>query len=200
MNVAFGMKAHSGWAALVVIGTRSGELQVVDRRRMELVEKDEASWAKQPYHAAERLNAGDARDLVRRGIETARRIAVREMRAAVTRARDAGHEVAACAVLVVDPMPDWTVDQIVAVHFRMHKAEGVLFRDALVRAATACSLRLLGIPEKQLDAHAERALATSVNSLRKTIASLGKSVGAPWGKDQKDASLAAMIALQVQMT
>jgi hypothetical protein len=196
MNVAFGLKAHSGWAALVVLGTRSGELHVVDRCRMELVEKDEASWAKQPYHAAKRLNASDARDLVRRGLETTRRIAVREMRTAVKRAREAGHEVAACAVLVVDPMPDWTIDEILAVHFRMHKAEGVLFRDAVARAATACSLRLLGIPEKQLDEHAERALATSVNSLRKTIALLGKSVGPPWGKDQKDASLAAMIALR----
>jgi hypothetical protein len=199
MKVAFGMKAHSGWAALVVLGTRSGELQVVDRCRVELVEKDEASWAKQPYHAAESLNTGDARDLVKRGLEAARRIAVQEMRAAVTRTRAAGHEVIACAVLVVDPMPDWTVDQILAVHFRMHKAEGVLFRDALARAATACGLKLLAIPEKQLDEHAEQALATSLNSLHKTIASLGKSVGPPWGKDQKDASLAAMIALQGQM-
>ena len=199
MKIAFGMKAHSGWAALVVLGTRSGELQVVDRCRMELVEKDEASWAKQPYHAAERLNPGDARDLVSRGLVTARRIAVREMRTAVTRAREAGHEVAACAVLVVDPMPDWTVDEILAVHFRMHKAEGVLFRDALARAARACGLRLVGIPEKQLDEHAEHALRTSLSSLRKSIASLGKSVGPPWGKDQKHASLAAMIALQGQM-
>jgi hypothetical protein len=199
MKVAFGMKAHSGWAALVVLGTHSGELQVVERCRMELVEKDEASWAKQPYHAAERLNAGDGRDLVRRGLEAAHRIAIREMRTAVKRAREAGHEVAACAVLMVDPMPDWTVDEILAVHFRMHKAEGVLFRDALARAARACGLRLLHVPEKQLDEHAERALTTSLNSLRKTIASLGKSVGPPWGKDQKDASLAAMIALQGQM-
>jgi len=38
MRVAFGMKAHSGWASLVVLGTRGGELQVVDRSRMELVE------------------------------------------------------------------------------------------------------------------------------------------------------------------
>jgi hypothetical protein len=196
MKVAFGMKAHSGWAALVVLGTGSGELQVVDRRRMELVEKNDASWAKQPYHAAEHLNAGEARHLVRRGIETARRIAVREMRRTVERARAEGHEVAACAVLVVDPMPDWTVDEILAVHFRMHKAEGVLFRDALAHAAGACDLRLLRVPEKQLDEYAERALATSVNSLRKTIASFGKSVGPPWGKDQKDAALAAMIALQ----
>jgi len=201
MKVAFGMKAHSGWAALVVVGTRSGELQVVDRRRMELVERDDASWARQPYHAAEHLPADEARDLVRRGIAAARRIALREMRAAVKRARAAGHEVAACAVLSVDPMPDWSVEEILAVHFRMHKAEGVLFREALARAATACGLSLLPVPEKELDEYAERAIATSinslgVNSLRKTVAALGKSVGPPWGKDQKDAALAAIIALQ----
>jgi hypothetical protein len=49
-----------------------------------------------------------------------------------------------------------------------------------------------------LDEHAERALGSSVDRVRKTIAALGKSVGAPWGRDQKDASLAAMIALQGQ--
>src|SRR5438552_18754030 len=155
MKVAFGIKAHSGWAALVVLGTHSRELQVVDRRRVELVENDEASWAKQPYHAAEHLNRGDARDLVKRGLVTARRIAVREMRAAVKRAREAGHEVVACAVLVVDPMPDWTVDEILAVDFRMHKGGGVRFRGALSRAATACGLSPLCVPDEQMDENAE---------------------------------------------
>lgn len=195
MKVAFGMKAHSGWAALVVLGTRGGELRVVDRRRVDLVEDDEASWAKQPYHAAEHLTADAARDLVRRGIEAAHRIAAREMRQAVKRAREAEHEVAACVVLVSDPMPDWSVDEILAVHFRMHKAEGVLFRDALAAAATACGVKLVRVPEKQLDEHAERALATSAEDLRKRLASLGKMAGHPWGKDQKDAALAAMIVL-----
>jgi hypothetical protein len=197
MKVAFGMKAHSGWAALVVLGTQSGELQVVDRRRVELVDEAEASWAKQPYHAAEKLKPYAARALVTRGIEAARRIAVREMRRAVKRAREAGDEITACAVLSADAMPGWTVDEILAVHFRMHKAEGVLFRDALARATETCGLKLLRVPEKQLVEHAERALSTSTDSLRKTIASLGKAVGAPWGKDQKDAALAAMIALRV---
>lgn len=195
MKVAFGMKAHSGWAALVVLGTRGDELRVVDRRRVDLVEDDEASWAKQPYHAAEHLTAAAARDLVRRGIEAAHRIAAREMRRAVKRAREAEHEVAACVVLVSDPMPDWSVDEILAVHFRMHKAEGVLFRDALAAAATACGVKLVRIPEKQLDEHAERTLATSAEDLRRRLASLGKMAGPPWGKDQKDAALAAMIAL-----
>ncbi len=196
MKVAFGLKAHSGWAALVVLGTSGGELHVVDRRRMELVERDDASWAKQPYHAAERSKTADRPDLVSRGLEAARRIALREMRAAVDRAREGGHEIAACAVLMAGPMPEWTVDEILAVHFRMHKAEGVLFRDALARAAGACGLNCLGISEKHLGEQAEQALATSVSRLRQTIASLGKSVGPPWGQDQKDASLAALIALQ----
>ena len=193
MNVAFGMKAHSGWAALVVVGTRDGDVTVVDRRRIELVEDE---WAKQPYHAAENLAAGAARNVVERGIEAAQRLAVREMHAAVKREQERRNAVTACAVLVANPMPDWSIEEILAVHFRMHKAEGVLFRDALVLATTACGLRLVAIPEKLLAEHAERALESPASRLAKKVAALGKVVGPPWGKDQKDAALAAMIALQ----
>ncbi len=147
MRVALGLKAHSGWAALVVVGQEDRVFSIIDRRRMELVEEE---WAKQPYHAAENLNPDAARDVVKRGIEAARRIAIREMHEAVRREQGRGNEVAACAVLVGEPMPDWSVDEILAVHFRMHKAEGVLFRDALVRAARSCELRLAAIPEKSL--------------------------------------------------
>jgi hypothetical protein len=193
MKVAFGMKAHSGWAALVVVGTRDGDFAVVERRRIELVEDE---WAKQPYHAAEDLEARAARALVERGIEGAQRIAVREMRAAVRREQERKNEVTACAVLVGNPMPDWSIEEILAVHFRMHKAEGVLFRDALVRATKASGLTLVAIPEKLLTKHAESALGSPMSRLAKRVTTLGKSVGPPWGKDQKDAALAAMIALQ----
>ena len=114
-----------------------------------------------------------------------------EVRAAVKRVRDAQHEVTACAVLTANPMPDWSVAEILAVHFRMHKAEGALFRDALARAADACRLTVVAIPEKLLDEHATKTLATPVSSLRKRIAMLGKPLGTPWRKDQKDAALAA---------
>lgn len=189
MRVAFGLRAHSGWAALVVLGAAKGRLEVIDRRRLELVHEGESEWAKQPYHAAEHLDSPDAREMVRRGVQSARRNATREMRAGVNRAREAGHDVAACAVLMGEPMPDWSVDEILAVHFRMHKAEGVLFRDALARAADECGLRLVAVPEKRLNAHAGDALVAK-------IAALGKTVGPPWGKDQKEAALAALIALE----
>lgn len=110
------------------------------------------------------------------------------MRAFVKRSRDAGHEIAGCAVLVGSPMPDWTIEQIRSVHVRMHKAEGVLFPAALAAAATACELNLMAIPEKELNTRTD-AVAT------KRLTDLGKSVGPPWGEDQKNAALAAMIVL-----
>ncbi|MDT4969529.1 MAG: hypothetical protein QOJ64_4266 [Acidobacteriota bacterium] len=195
MKIALGFKAHSGWAALIALSVGRGEPRIVDRRRIDLIEAADASWAKQPYHAAEELERDEARMVVKRGIEAARRIALREMRLAVKGARAIGDEIVACAVLVGEPMPRWSVDEILAVHFRMHKAEGVLFRDVLVRAGKACGLRVVEIREKELAEKAERVQATPIDSLRETIAALGKSVGPPWGRDQREAALAAILAL-----
>jgi hypothetical protein len=82
-----GLKTHSAWAALVVIGKDRGQtFHLIERRHIELV--DEA-WAKQPYHAAEGLRVEEARDVVRRGIDAARVIAVREIKSAMQRLKDA---------------------------------------------------------------------------------------------------------------
>jgi hypothetical protein len=192
MKLAFGLKVHSGWAALVVIGAADGEFTVAERIRIELF--DEA-WAKQPYHAAEKLDPDDARETVARGIAAAERIAAREIRSAVQREQERGNHVSACAVLIANPMPDWSVAEILSVHIRMHKAEGVLFRDVLLRTAKTCGLEPIAIPEKLLLDQAEKALRISASRLEKKLAALGKLAGPPWGKDQKEAALAAMVAL-----
>lgn len=180
MRVAFGLRAHSGWAALVVLGEQRDELIVIDRRRIDLVEE---LWAKQPYHAAETLESKAAHDLVKRGIEAAQRIALRELKVALKRERNRKNEVAGCAVVVGTPMPEWSTADILAVHFRMHKAEGALFQNALVWAADKCRLQTLRVLEKELISGDGR------------IGGLGKSIGPPWGKDQKDAALAALMMM-----
>ena len=185
MKVAFGLRAHSGWAALVVLGEQRDEMIVIDRRRIELVEE---LWAKQPYHAAENLEDEEASELVKRGIDAAQRIALREMKAAVKRERNRKNEVAGCAVVVGTPMPAWSTADILAVHFRMHKAEGALFQNALVWAAEKCKLKTLLVLEKEL-------LSGDV-AMRERIGGLGKSIGPPWGKDQKDAALVALMVLR----
>jgi hypothetical protein len=45
-------------------------------------------------------------------------------------------------------------------------------------------------------ARASSHLETRPDLLVKQIAELGKSVGAPWGKDQKDAALIALMAIR----
>jgi len=184
VNVAFGFNAHSGWAALVVVGKRGREYVLSGRRRVELVEEP---WARQPYHAAEALPPEEAEATVERGVESGRRIALREMRAAVALERSRGNTVGACAVLVGHPMPAWTTGEILAVHFRMHKAEGVLFRDVLVRASRACRITTAEVPLASLAKHAR---------LTRQVTALGKTAGPPWGKDQKEAALAALAALE----
>ena len=107
-----------------------------------------------------------------------------------------GHYLVACSVLVGSPMPDWNTDEIRAVHFRMHKAEGVLFQNALVRAAEVCKLNTFPVYEKELMTEASSQFGTRTDRFLKNIAALGKTVGPPWGKDQQDAALIALIALQ----
>jgi hypothetical protein len=174
-RAALGWKTHSGWAALVVIAAEGDEIEVLDRRRIELVGPNDPRTAKAPYHAAEALGESAARELVTGAIAFAAQSAQREMRAALERARAAKLAVETCAVLAGTPMPAWTIEEIRAVHFRMHKAEGLMWSDAILAAATACA---------QPKRAAER------------IARLGKTLGPPWGADQKQAAHAAWLALR----
>ena len=195
VRITFGLKAHSGWAVLVGICEGDAGLVVTDRHRMELADLAGGEWARQPYHAAEGLTPARARKVVEDGIAIAQRLAVSEMKAALTRAKIGGHTVAGCAVLTGTPMAAWSVEEILAVHVRMHMAEGALYRDVLIHAARTCKLPCLQVREKQVLDEAVRALRKPGPALVRTVSGLKSQAGAPWGKDQKDASLAAMIAM-----
>jgi hypothetical protein len=197
LKAVLGLKAHSGWAALVVLGFRGDRTEVVERRRIELIEPD-AEWAKAPYHAAEELPPEEGRRLVERGIAAAHRQSARALGDVVKELRVRGLEPEACAVLMGAPMPAWSVAEILAVHFRMHKAEGVLFREALAKAAEGAGLEVVPVPEKSLQADAPRALGAPWSAIAKEIDAFKAAVGAPWGKDQKEAALAALIARRGQ--
>ena len=122
MRVAFGLKAHSGWAALVAVGEdeRAHSLAVVDRRRLELVAPEDAGWAKAPYHAADGRDAEDAEELVRRAVAGAHACAGRAVAGALAERRAAGDTVVGCGVLLGAGMPAWSVAEVLAAHVRMH--------------------------------------------------------------------------------
>ena len=194
-GVALGFKAHSGWASLIVVAASGENVEIIDRRRIELIEEGEL-WAKQPYHAAEELESKEAHLVVKKGVASAQRVADRRIKEIVRRYAQSEYEMKACGVLIPEPMPDWSTDEILSVHFRMHKAEGVLFPAALCRAAEKNGLMNVAIPEKQLDELASKALRKSGSEIAKMLAAIGKAIGPPWTKDQKLATIAAMIAMR----
>lgn len=190
MRVALGLKARTGRALLVAIGVDADEPRVLERSEFRLL--PEGAFA--PYHAAEGLEPAEARESVARSIQAAHELAASGIREAVRRAKN----VSGCAVLVGPGMPKWTTEEILAVHVRMHQAEGELFRSVLVAGARACDLPITKLPEKSALDDAARMLRVSRDRLDKQLAALGKAAGPPWGKDQKEAAAAALVALKGQ--
>jgi hypothetical protein len=166
-------------------------LQVIERSQVPLL--PEGAFA--PYHAAAELERAAAREHVTSSIATARRLAIEAIRGAAQRCADEGHELCGCAVLVGSGMPDWTTDEILAVHVRMHKAEGELFREVLVAGARSCGIPLTTLPCKTPFESAASMLGVTRPQLDARLAALGKSAGPPWGADQKEAAAAALVVL-----
>lgn len=191
MRVAIGLKARTGRAALVAVAGDVHEPRFIERSQIPLL--PEGEWA--PYHAARELDPADADESVKRSIASAHRLAASGIGAAARRFTAAGHEVCGCAVLVGSGMPAWSTAEILAVHVRMHKAEGELFRDALVAGARACDLEPTTLSDKSALEDATKMLGLGLTHLDVLLAALGKSAGPPWGKDQKEAAAAALVAL-----
>jgi hypothetical protein len=185
------LKARTGRAVLVAVAGDLNQPHFIERSQLQLL--PDGAFA--PYHAAEGLDPEEAREAVKRSIASAHRLAADGIRAAARRCAEAGHELCGCAVLVGTGMPDWSTDEILAVHVRMHKAEGELFRDVLVAGTRACDLKLTTLPDKSAFDAAAKMLGVPRARLDAGLARLGKAAGPPWGKDQKEAAAAALAAL-----
>jgi hypothetical protein len=78
----------------------------------------------------------------------------------------------------------------------MHKAEGELFRDVLVKGVRACGFELTTLPDKTAIDAAAKKLRMTRAQLDANLTKLGKAAGPPWGKYQKEAAAAALVVLE----
>lgn len=193
-HAALGLRAHSGWAALVAVTGTTRAPTVIDRRRIELADAAIAG-SKQPYHAAEGLQLKKASAIVDRCAETARHLAMEGFQAAIADLREQGHDVVACGLLLASGRPLPALEAILASHALIHTADGELFRDALIRAAERFRLPVIRVREKELHARAGKDLKIPAAQLQDRVAELGRGVGPPWTVDQKLAALIAWLAL-----
>lgn len=191
---ALGVRAHSGWAALVVVAGPPRSPAVIVRRRLELAGAG-IPRPVQPYHAAQRLELEEAEEVVRRSANEARRLARRAFRALIAELGESGHDAVGCGILLGSGRPATTLAATLASHALIHTAEGELFRGALAHASEHCHLRVTGIKEGELYARVAAELRLQVDELGRRVTELGRPIGPPWGQDQKHAALAAWLAL-----
>jgi hypothetical protein len=190
---AFGLRVHSGWAALVALSGPAAAPAVVDRRRLVLCDD---SFPRQPYHAAEHLPPAEAAALVGRSLETARRLGEEEIGAAVRDRRRAGQSPARAGLLLgsARPLPP-ELTAILGSHPLIHTAEGEMYRGVLRRACERSGLAVVDLREREVEATAAQRLRLSADDLRRRVADMGRLLGPPWTQDQKLAALAAWLAL-----
>ena len=191
---AVGFRAHSGWAAVVVVSGKLASPLVVDRRRIEIADP-RIPGSKQPFHAAEGLPFKEAHRLIQRCTDSTDSLADRALRALVGDLEEKCYRVVGCGLLLASgrALPDLAA--ILASHALIHSAEGEMFREALVRASERCGLAVTKVRERELFETAAATLGTAADTIQRRLAELGRPLGPPWTQDQKLAALAGLLAL-----
>ena len=191
---AIGMRAHSGWAAMVALAGSPQSPEVIDRRR--IITADPAiRGSKQPFHAAEPLQLPEAEALIRKCTESTRRLSREALRAAISELRGKGAEVFACGVILGSGRTLPALEAILASHALLHTAEGEFYRQALLEAGQHSKLMLAGVKEREALEEGAKLLGMPVAQLPARLSELGRGLGPPWTQDQKYAALVAWLAL-----
>jgi hypothetical protein len=193
-QAAIGFRVHSGWAAAVAVCVERGSPVVLARQRVHLVETFTYEF-RQPYHTAEKMLDGQAREFISRTQAEARRLAYRAVRELASRTQEQGVKLTRCGLLLASGRPLPALDKILASHALIHTADGELFREALLHASARCGLRDFRIKDKELLARTGQVFRAKPNELMRRLTELGRSFGAPWSQDEKFATLAAWLAL-----
>ena len=174
-----GVHSRTGSAEAVAVSVARGAPTLLGRWTLDLLDGDE----RQIYHVVVGLPVAEAESRVAAVVEHATAIAtdrIAEIAQRVSR-------LAAVGVIVGDfPVPD-SLAAILASHTLMHAAEGAMFRDALLDAATTAGVRAVGVSRKIATQRLEGNLAGPV-------AGVGVAAGRPWRKEHKLATVAALMA------
>ena len=193
-HAAIGIRAHSGWAAVVVVAGAPGAVSVIDRRKI-VVTASNMKGAKQPYHHAKDLSLPDAERYLASCAAASEQLALDALAEIIREARRREKSIARCSILLAAGRELPALEKILASHPLLHTAEGEFFRQCFRGAAEQLKLRVSGIREKDLEEQARSTFGTKMNSLKLEIDSLGRTLGPPWTTDQKNACLGALLAL-----
>jgi FAD/FMN-containing dehydrogenase len=191
--VVVGVADHNGWAALVCVSAKDGSPEVVDRRRVELIEP---GLPKQPYeHETVGMNAAEAERLVQEVRDSAVHCAERALSRLRSGLGTTGEIVS--IALRTAPLPRLP-GRVADVHASWHvtvRADAMLYHDALCTSAAALGINVDTFARGEERALAAEATATTAERLDRFLSGLRASLGPPWQQDHQAAAARAIAAL-----
>lgn len=193
-TAAIGFSAHSGWAAMVVLGGTAAAPSLLARARVQLIDEQDPE-SKQPYHAVEFLCVEEATGRLDGYMAVATRLAQECIHAQSEQLQGRGIVLRSVGIVDSSSRKQVSLPAILASHALIHASDGDHFRNALHVAAEHCRVPVCRVPAKTLEAHADKCLRPPLNRILETIDKLALGQGPPWGADQKKAALLAWTLL-----
>jgi len=194
-EAALGFSLHTGWAAAVAVTGDGDGIDLVLRRRLELL-PSAASLPRFVYHRAAELDLAEAEELIQSAQAAARASARKALEEALGATSAGGWRIRGAGIPTGSKALPNELPRILAAHTLIHAAEGRLFQNALAEACEICGLRPFAVRQRDLWTKAAEASGMEEKRLRANIDGLRKSAGPPWSADQKIATAAALFALR----
>jgi hypothetical protein len=194
-HAALGFAVHTGWAAMVAVSGPATSAAVLDRRRLEMIPGSERRHPRFVYHAARELSLEFAERFIRECADLSCANAKEALRVAIEDLGKRGYEVVAGSIIIGNRPLTAPLESILKNHSLVHTAEGELFRATIRSAGQALGVPVNEVRANELSSRAAAALGVSESRAERHLAGIGRAAGKPWAKDQRDACLAALIAL-----
>jgi hypothetical protein len=185
---------HSGWGVLVVVSGDADAVEIIRRRRIVIADA-EMPGANQPYHYAAKLTPAESKRYLANCETASERLAMAAVGEVVQESSQRRYQIVGAGIL-------WGADRklpplakILSAHPLIHTAEGEFFRNAVRRACERLKIAVTTIRQRDLDEQARAVFGSAARGLQRRIETVGSTIGPPWTKDHKTATLAALINL-----
>ena len=188
--VAVGVAEHAGWAFLVTAGARTGEPEVVDKRRIRLIE---SGIPTQPYHHEKlSLSEQESEQLLRR---VGRSIAASTALALDHLANDLQPRYRVCAIAMRYPTLEQLPATVKEAHDSYHvqcRADAMLYHSAICDAARQRNWEVVFHRRGEELQKAAATLQRSTEDVERFVNGLRPTLRPPWAAEHRHAFAAAI--------
>jgi hypothetical protein len=188
---SIGVDDHYAWANLVSVTTSDADELLLDKRRVELLDP---SLPASPYHHDTLGMTPSSADALVRDVTASADDRAKAALAALI--QDLAPARCRCLAIRVPPLPELpaTVAAVHAETWVMNRADGMIYHQALTRAAAHFKLRVCYFEKDTVLELAAQARGKTAPDLERHLKTSGRSYGPPWRKGHVVACAGAIVA------